>query len=362
MTIGIAQTEEYDKQLTEKVDITKKQFLEFYSGPLEVFESSKSNFRMRAEFKIWHEGEKSYYAMYKPGEYKTPVMIDNFSIGSKKIHELMPKVLREINASSTIRNRLFQIEFLTTLTNEALVTFIYHKKLDEEWIDAAKKLEALLQCKIIGRSRKQKVVLSEDFVTETLQLKAGTFNYQHVETGFTQPNAEVCISMLNWAVDKSQGIGGDLLELYCGNGNFTIPLSTCFDKVLATEVSKTSIRSAQYNIEKNNINNIDVLRMSSEEFTEALNGVREYRRLKELDLNSFNFSTIFVDPPRSGLDEDTEKMVSRFDHILYVSCNPETLHKNLQSICKTHKVEAMAMFDQFPYTHHRECGVLLKKY
>ena len=102
--------------------------------------------------------------------------------------------------------------------------------------------------------------------------------------------------------------------------------------------------------------------MSSEEFTEALNGVREYRRLKELDLNSYRFSTILVDPPRSGLDRDTEKMVSRFDHILYISCNPETLHKNLQSICKTHTVQAMAMFDQFPYTHHRECGVLLKKH
>lgn len=53
-------------------------------------------------------------------------------------------------------------------------------------------------------------------------------------------------------------------------GNFTIPLSFKFKKVLATEISKTSIKSAKINCDLNNIKNIDFIRMSSEEFVEAL--------------------------------------------------------------------------------------------
>lgn len=68
---------------------------------------------------------------------------------------------------------------------------------------------------------------------------------------FTQPNAAVCRKMLEWACRAAEGLGGDLLELYCGNGNFTLPLSRYFRQVLATEISKTSVSAAQWNIEAN---------------------------------------------------------------------------------------------------------------
>ena len=105
-------------------------------------------------------------------------------------------------------------------------------------------------------------------------------------------------------------------------------------------------------------------RLSSEEITQALNKSREFRRLKQqnIELDNFNFSTVFVDPPRAGLDDDTLKLVSRFDNIIYVSCNPSTLAENLELLTKTHGVIRTAMFDQFPYTHHIETGVVLTKY
>ena len=92
----------------------------------------------------------------------------------------------------------------------------------------------------------------------------------------------------------------DLLELYCGNGNFTAVLAQHFKSVLATEISKISVRSAETNFTHNKVDNVSVVRMSSEEFTQALNGERPFRRLKDIDLDSYNFSTIFVDPPRAG--------------------------------------------------------------
>ncbi len=68
-----------------------------------------------------------------------------------------------------------------------------------------------------------------------------------------------------------------------------------------------------------------------------MNGVREFNRLQGIDLKSYQCETI-VDPPRSGLDSETEKMVQAYPRILYISCNPETLCKNLETLSQTHKV------------------------
>ncbi len=361
MTLGMAHPEQYNAQLAEKIKKTQQEFSELYHGDFEIFASEPENFRMRAEFKIWQKEQTAHYAMYQPGEYKKPVIIDQFTIGSTTICNLMPDLIKQINLSETLRQRLFQVEFLTTTLGESVITLIYHKPLDTLWEKEASTLQTQLGTKIIGRSKKQKIILSEDYVTELFSIQGSEYKYQQVETGFTQPNGLVCKKMLNWASDNVTQLSGDLLELYCGNGNFTLPLSKHFSKVLATEVSKTSVNSAKFNISQNNIDNITIVRMSSEELTQALNGEREFRRLRNIELSRYNFSTIFVDPPRSGLDSETEKLCARFDNILYISCNPETLKNNLNELCKTHEVTKFAFFDQFPYTDHRECGVLLSK-
>jgi len=361
MSITAVYPERYDAQLEEKRARMTELFSALAPPEIEVFSSEPQHYRMRAEFKIWQQDSVAHYAMFEPGAPRTPIFIEQFPIGSLRINELMMPLLNTVNASDLLRQKLFQIEFLTTLAGEALVTMIYHKALEDDWQLEAEALEKQLKCKIIGRSKKQKLVLSEDFVTETLSLRGQCFSYQQVETGFTQPNAKVCEKMLNWALDCSDSIQGDLLELYCGNGNFTIPLATQFDKVLATEISSTSVKSAKVNIAANQCKNIEIARMSSEEFSQAMDKVRPFRRLKDIDLDSYNFSTIFVDPPRSGLDEHTTQISKGFDHILYISCNPDTLRENLVSICESHKIERFALFDQFPYTHHIECGVLLTR-
>ena len=356
-------TQLYPAQLEAK----RKRFLETMAGlnlpAPEVFDSTSVNFRMRAEFRIWHEQGRAHYAMNRPGE-KRPYIIDSFPIGSTLINQLMTPLIDEINSRPILSNRLFSAEFLTTLSGEVLVTLIYHRHLDDEWQQAAEQLQTALGIMLIGRSRKQKLVLERDYVVEKLTVDDREFSYQQVESGFTQPNAKVNEKMLSWASgccsDHSKG-AGDLLELYCGNGNFTAVLAQHFDRVLATEISKISVRSAQTNFRNNAVDNVTVVRMSSEEFTQALNGERPFRRLKDIDLENFNFSTIFVDPPRAGLDDGTLTLAQRFDTILYISCNPETLRNNLDKLTESHSIVRSAIFDQFPWTDHLESGVLLKR-
>lgn len=124
-----------------------------------------------------------------------------------------------------------------------------------------------------------------------------------VENSFTQPNAAMNIQMLEWAIDVTKDSQGDLLELYCGNGNFSLALAQNFNRVLATEIAKPSVAAAQYNIAANHIDNVQIIRMAAEEFTQAMNGVREFNRLQGVDLKSYQCETIFVDPPRSGFGQ-----------------------------------------------------------
>lgn len=118
--------------------------------------------------------------------------------------------------------------------------------------------------------------------------------YRQVENSFTQPNATMNIQMLEWAIDVTKGSKGDLLELYCGNGNFSLALAQNFNRVLATEIAKPSVAAAQYNIAANHIDNVQIIRMAAEEFTQAMNGVREFNRLQGIDLKSYQCETIFV--------------------------------------------------------------------
>ena len=237
----------------------------------------------------------------------------------------------------------------------------YHRKLDATWEAEARPLAAQLNAQIIGRSKGQKVVLERDWLLEDLEVDGLRLRYQQIEGSFTQPNGEVNRHMLHWARAQCADAGGDLLELYCGNGNFTFALAPLFERVLATELSKSSVKAALYNIEANATDNITLLRMSSEEISDALAGGREYRRLQGIDLASYRFSTLFVDPPRSGLDPATLALAANFDRVLYISCNPVTLRDNAEALSATHGIAAAAAFDQFPFTHHLECGLLLTR-
>lgn len=358
-------TSSYQQQLDAKVARISAQFAEYNPPALQVFASPEHNYRMRAEFRIWHIEDDLFYAMFERSEdkQKKVIRVDEFPIADRSINLLMPKLLAALKADPVLSARLFEVHFLATLSGEMLVSLLYHRKLESDWESAAQALSKALNIKLIGRSRGQKFVLSDEYVVEQLQVFDRTYTYKQIESSFTQPNAQVCQKMLEWACTVAEHSEQDLLELYCGNGNFTLPLSTRFRRVLATELAKSSVYAAQWNIEQNQIENIQVARLSAEEFTQAYNGEREFRRLQEanIDLSSYDFDTVFVDPPRAGIDDDTLKLLQRFERIIYISCNPDTLHDNLKTLCQSHKVTQFALFDQFPYTHHVESGVLLEK-
>ncbi|MCE2573866.1 tRNA (uridine(54)-C5)-methyltransferase TrmA [Motilimonas eburnea] len=364
MSCPFIQPDSYQQQLEEKANQLAQQFSPFTPPELEIFASPKQNYRSRCEFRVWHQGDDLYYIMFDQAT-KAKIRVDQFGPGSALINQLMPELIEQIKTIPVLRHKLFQIDFLSTLSGEILVSLLYHKPLDAQWQQQAQQLKAELSGRykidLIGRARKQKICIDREFVIEKLTVFEREFTYKQVENSFTQPNAKVAEKMLEWAVDCTRNNQGDLLELYCGNGNFSLALAQNFNRVLATEIAKPSVESAQYNIAANEIDNVTIIRMSAEEFTQAMKGERAFSRLKGIDLNNYQCNTIFVDPPRAGLDPATVKMVQEYDNILYISCNPDTLADNLSVLSQTHHITRFALFDQFPYTHHMESGVYLQR-
>ncbi len=349
----------YEEQLEYKISKIREEFKDFKIDKIDIIKSSSQNFRYRAEFRIYHNNSDIYYAMSSFD--KKIIKIDECHIVSTYIQKLKKEILEIIKNSITLKNKLFAIEFLTTTTNEAIVTLIYHKKLDDIWkIEALKRFKNL-NINIIGRSKGVKICLKNDYIYESLNINGKKYRYKLLDIGFTQPNPKVNEKMIEWVLKNlDEDSCQDLVELYCGLGNFTLPLSTKFSKVLATEVSKASIKSALENVELNNIKNINFVRLSSQELVEAMEKKREFRRLKDINLNDYNFSHIFVDPPRAGIDKKSIEFLKKFDNIIYISCNPITLKRDLEKL-QNFSIQKFACFDQFAYTNHLECGVILQK-
>ncbi|WP_054017558.1 tRNA (uridine(54)-C5)-methyltransferase TrmA [Pseudoalteromonas sp. R3] len=364
MAVITIDTSTYEQQLTEKQQRISAQFARFDAPQLEVYDSPKSHYRQRCEFRVWHDGDDLFHIMFDQ-QTKEKIRVDQFDPGAPLVNEMMQVMMDKLRHNEILRRKLFQIDYLTTLSGEVLISLLYHKALDNAWQEAMQALRNELQqsykVDFIGRARKQKVVFGDDFVTEQLTVNGKHYTYQQVENSFTQPNAAVNEKMLAWAQDLCAPLQNDLLELYCGNGNFSIALAGQFNRVLATEISKSSVHSAQYNIAANKVDNLDIIRMSSEEFTAAMKGEKQFSRLKGIDLQSYNCQTILVDPPRAGMDELTCNLVSQYDNIIYISCNPDTLERDLELLCDTHQISRIAIFDQFPYTHHVESGVFLTR-
>lgn len=355
----------YEVQLQNKITQLTTLLSDFNLPQLVVHSSPVSHYRMRAEFRIWHDGEDLYHIMYDK-KTKKRVRIDAFPIATVLINQAMQAILPLLKHNETLRHLLFQIDYFSTLSGQLLITLLYHKKLDDNWIAQAQLLKQQLaeqgiEANLVGRASNQKICLDVDYVDEVLPLQGRSLTYRQVENSFTQPNAAINIKMLEWALAVTQNSTGDLLEFYCGNGNFSIALAQNFRQVLATEIAKASVYSAQHNIKVNHIDNLKIVRLSAEEFTRAIKKEREFNRLKGINLDDYQCNTVLVDPPRSGLDDDTITILKSYDKIIYISCNPQTLKENLKQFSQTHDITHFAMFDQFPYTDHVETGIVLHK-
>ncbi len=354
--------ENYQQQLDEKVTRVRALLALTTAQTITIAPSPTAHYRMRAEFRVWHKEDVWHYAMFDVAN-KRPVFIEDCPMVVESINALMQPLRLQLLADALLSHKLYAIDFLASSQGEILVTLIYKTPLTPEWDDSVRGLNLPDGVMIIGRSRGKKRVMVRDYVNETLSLPSGdSFTLRHVENAFSQPNATVNAQMLAW-VDAQ--LSADvkppaILELYGGAGNFTWVLARHTDKLLMTELSPYAVSAAQDAFAQAGIHHVTIAAMNSEQVSQQLSSTGEGTQLLWQG-QDYDFKLVMVDPPRAGLDDTTRSLVQRFDSILYVSCNPETLARDMLAWQDSHRLAAVAVFDQFPYTHHIEVGVMLVK-
>ena len=190
------------------------------------------------------------------------------------------------------------------------------------------------------------IVLNNSVIygSEYIKINVNDFVYAVYPKSFFQVNTNM-IEKLYDKVLEYAGSGDRLLDLYCGAGTIGIYLANNFKYVHGIEVNSDAIDGANLNKEINNISNISF----------------ECKKANEID--NINLDVVVVDPPRAGLDKTTiSKLISSdVNRIVYVSCNPITLARDINLLKDKYDVNDMALFDMFPNTKHVESVVLLNK-
>ena len=315
-----------------------------------IFLSPASGYRARCEFGI----SNSSYTMIENGK---KIYMDISKIPHHSIQIIMPKFLKYINNSCILKSKLFQINFRSS-GSDVLATMIYHKELTDEWSIAAKVIQAKFKnLSIIGRSKNQKIANDKENLKIICKYKNSSFEILQNDVVFFQPNFYLYPMMISFVANYLND-SKDLLELYCGCGGFTLPLASKFNKVFATENNRQAVKLLLESIELNGVTNIETARLSDNETALALSNKRKFRRLKNIDLTSYNFSHILVDPPRAGLSKETINLSNQFKNMIYISCNPETFFRDLKIMKR--KVKSIGLFDQFSNTDHLEVIAVLK--
>jgi len=176
----------------------------------------------------------------------------------------------------------------------------------------------------------------------------GNKKYLLSSNSFFQVNLKLIEKMFDKVLDFIKRIKPNtMLDLYCGTGTFGIYVSSYVSKIVGIDYNKSNINDAMENVKINNIDNIDFICDKVE------NVIDKYK----------NVDLILVDPPRSGLDKKTIENLNRIKskNIIYVSCNPNTLVRDLKLLSNIYNIIEIVPFNMFPRTYHVECVSILER-
>lgn len=174
-------------------------------------------------------------------------------------------------------------------------------------------------------------------------INVGNYSYAVYADSFFQVNTNMIDKLYNKVLEYA-GTGNKLLDLYCGSGTIGIYLAHNFNTVIGIEQNKDAIKGANLNKKINNIHNISFI----------------CKQVSEI--NQIESNVVVVDPPRSGLDNTimNKIMNSNIDKLVYVSCNPITLSRDINILKNKYNLVDITLYDMFPNTNHVESVCLFK--
>ena len=192
------------------------------------------------------------------------------------------------------------------------------------------------------------VLMGPGSITETLYFPDGAVDYRISPQSFFQTNtrgAEALYGLLrSWTRELESGL---ILDLYCGGGGIALSLAAAARKVVGVESNSSAVADAKSNAERNGFANCEFYCAAVELILPSL-----------LDMRP---AAVIVDPPRAGLHAKATAALLEIAPplIFYVSCNPDSLGRDLKILGPRYAVERLVVADLFPHTDHVETIVRL---
>jgi 23S rRNA (uracil1939-C5)-methyltransferase len=309
-------------------------------------------YRNRLQLKPVQSGEGLSWGFYKTGSHEV-CAVETCLIASKALWEQLEILRTQLAKVPQIAARLDEVEVFWGDDKECLVTLALRdvpRDLSEVLLQMESAKESLashgFSVSLIDSKGQRHLLCGPGFVWKT----AGGFRYRVSTGSFFQVN-DPMLSLLQSTA--TQGLAGQsALELFCGVGFFTVPLSKHFEQVEVVEGNRFAVEDLEENLRENWVQNC---RISGSDLSAALRAGRW--RAGQYDL-------LFIDPPRSGLHKTTVEAIAHLNchNFVYVSCDPATLARDLRILLSSgYEIVSLDLLDLFPQTHHLETIARLRK-
>ena len=280
--------------------------------------------------KLTLHGKDKKLGLYKK-ETNELIEISNCNLVDKRINDIIT-ILQELAKESNIE------EVIIRISNDS-------KKLMIKIKGEVYNIEKLKNIDI------DVLIVNDKVYTNSNQIitEIGSKKYYVSVDSFFQVNKTLTTKLYNEVKKIVEEVKPNkVLDLYCGTGTIGIYVAEHTNEVIGVDYSSSNINDANKNKELNNSNNITFINDKVENVIDSFES---------------NIDLVIVDPPRAGLDPKTIEHLKRINPttIIYVSCDPSTLARDLKDLSTDYNVKYVQPFNMFPRTYHVENVVKLEK-
>lgn len=317
--------DELEYKVNNVIDIFKRNEIDIKPNII------KSDNRYGYRNKITLQVSNGIIGLYEE-DSNTIVDVDKCLLVSDKLNEIIDIIKKNINVNKcnkiVIRDTYYgiMIIFYGSVSNEEVIKYLGKKVVS-----------------IYTYDNKYKCIYGEKYLYEMI----GEYKYRISPDSFFQVNSRTVNKLYNKVVEYAikDEKKDNLVDLYCGTGTIGIYLSKYFNNIIGIELNKQAVEDAKENAKINSVNNIEFY---AGDVGKIIN-------------DQIKADVIVVDPPRSGLDKRTKDILLKIkaNKIVYVSCNPLTLARDIKELDTGYKLGEITLVDMFPNTHHVECVSVL---
>ncbi|MCH1624228.1 23S rRNA (uracil(1939)-C(5))-methyltransferase RlmD [Fredinandcohnia quinoae] len=367
---------DYRQQLKEKRDIVVQAFERYSKTPIEKLQIKETigmenpwGYRNKSQFQVGLDKQKVIAGLYGLNSHKLIDIADCMiqHPATSKVTQIVKTILQDLKISiynertrkGLIRTIVTRVGIQTGEVQLVLITGareIPRKNvLIEEITKRLPEVKSIIQ-NINGQ--KTSLIFGEEthhlYGNEVIQETLGDLSFELSARAFFQLNPEQTVKLYD-EVKKAANLTGTekIVDAYCGVGTIGLWLAKGAAEIRGIEIIPDAIEDARKNAKRHGFKNATYAVGKAEDL------------LPKWVKEGWRPDVIVVDPPRTGCDEKFLQTVLKVrpKKMVYVSCNPSTLAKDIEKLSKLYRVEYVQPVDMFPHTAHVECisQLILKK-